>query len=329
MGHWHAKAVERAQGLVSAVMDLDGEAARRLSTYHRYAESFTDLEQMLSLKNLSVLHICTPGSTHYEIAQSAIDAGVNLIIEKPITSTAAETECLLNRAAEGGLLVCPVHQFMFQEGVLKARELLPQIDRIFHMEGTFCSAGGAGLDPQQVDRIVAEILPHPLSLMQLFLPSDLPEEKWVTMQPQQGEFRALCETSGITLSIFISMNARPTVCSFLIAGTRGTIHLDLFHGYTFMEPGQVSRMRKACHPFALASRQVSAAAINLGRRLIHWEPAYPGLRRLVSSFYEALENGGKSPISNDDTVLIARVRDHLIQTPRPGDISRCARPGMR
>ncbi len=319
MGRWHARAIKRAGGRLSAVTDINPEAARYIVKSHSGAESFSDIEQMLNRANLDVLHICTPPSTHYKIAELAIDAGLNLLIDKPLTQAAEGTERLFNRALGHGLLICPVHQFVFQDGVLRGRKFLSRIGRVIHMEGTICSAGGAGLADvgatgwsPLLNEIVADVLPHPLSLIQAFLPNCLPRENWMTARSGHGELRAFCETSGITLSIFISMNARPTECSFKIVGTDGTIHFDMFHGYAFIEPGGVSRIKKTIHPFDLALRKLSAAAINLGRRAIRWEPAYPGLQRLISLFYKAVQTNSLSPISREDTIAVARVRDLLI-----------------
>ena len=318
MGRWHAWAVKRAGGCVSAVMDLNPEVAKDLAKGYSGAENFSDVELMLNKTKLDVLHICTPPSAHSKIAELAIDAGLHLLIDKPVTPTAADTERLFNRAADRGVLICPVHQFIFQDGVLKAKELIPQIGRLVHMERTLCSAGGAGLAgvgatgrSPLLDEILADILPHPLSLMQVFLPNGLSDADWVKVQPGHGEFRAICEMSGITLSLFISMNARTTECSLKIIGTDGTIHVDMFHGYSFVEPGKVSRLRKAIHPFELSIRRLSAATVNLGKRFIRWEPAYPGLRCLVASFYKAVQTGAESPISREDTIAIARVRGLL------------------
>lgn len=317
MGRWHAKTVKRIGGRVSAVADVDLNAARRLSSSYRDSQSFSDAEAMLSRASLDVIHICTPPHTHNHIAQLAIDAGVHAIIEKPFTTTPEDAEYLFEKADECGVLICPVHQFLFQDGVLRANEMLPRIGRVLHMDGTICSAGGAGRADEQLDVIVSEILPHPLSLMQMLLSAGLPEQGWLALRPAQGEFRAINETSGTSLSIFISMNARPTTCSFRIAGERGTIHLDLFHGYSFVEPGRVSKARKIIHPFDLALRSFSAAAANISLRAIRSEPAYPGLRRLVRAFYEAVRTGGESPIAREDTLRVEHVRELLIHSAGP------------
>ncbi len=314
MGRWHADAAHKCGGRVTAIMDPDLDRAARLSSRYPNARGFSNVETMLGEVDLNVLHICSPGPTHNMLASLAIDARLHLLIEKPITQTAEEAAQLLKRGANRGLLVCPVHQFIFQDGVLKAKTLLPRIGRLVHIDATICSAGGAGLTSERLDLIVSDVLPHPLSLMQVFLSRDLSAERWLTIRPADGELRVSGDVAGVTFSFFISMNARPTTNSFRLVGTEGTIHLDLFHGYAFMEPGQVSRNRKIIHPFEFSLRNLSAAAINLGQRAIRREPAYPGLRRLVSSFYDALQTSSQCPIPPEDTILIAEIRDHLIRT---------------
>ena len=313
MGRWHANSVKKSGGCLKGVADIDFNTARRLAGRYN-AEPLSDIEQMLAQCDLDVLHICTPLSTHKNIAERAIKAGINLIIEKPLTPTASETECLLDMAADRGVLICPVHQFIFQDGVQKALKWLSRIGRLVHIKGTICSAGGTGQPPEQLDAIVKDILPHPLSLMQVFLPNGLSEEGWITSRPGYGELLAIGEASAISLSIFISMNARPTECSFRIAGTDGTIHIDLFHGFAFIESGKVSGARKITHPFNMAIKRFSTAAVNLGQRVIRGEPAYPGLGQLIDSFYRALRSNGASPISKTDTIAVARARDLLARS---------------
>ncbi len=322
MGKWHAAAIKRYGANLTAVGDCNMCAAQHLAANYHVSEVFTDAEQMLNRQKLDVLHICTPPFTHKSLADMAIDKGINLIIEKPITPTAPDTARLYDLATKRGVLVCPVHQFSFQEGVIKAKQMLSRINQIVHLEATFCSAGAMGLSDSQQDKVAAEVLPHPLYLMQMFLPAGLAESVWNASRPARGELRAFGDVSNnvsnkndvsnISLSIFISMNIRPTICSFLIAGTNGTIHIDMFHGYTFIESGQVSKIRKMSQPFDVAARRFSAATQNLARRTLRRETAYPGLRRLIGSFYQAVQNKTESPISPEDTIAVARVQDALM-----------------
>ena len=312
MGRWHADAIRKAGQRLAAVADVDPAAAARLAARHRGAQAFSDAEQMLAQSALNVLHICAPLPAHYRLAELAIAAGVHLLIEKPIAPKAGETERLFDLAAARQVIICPVHQFLFQDGALRAAECLQALGRLVQIQSVLRSAGGAGQSAAQLDAVAAEILPHPLSLMQKFLPAGLDPAQWQTARAAPGEVHAIGVAAGIGLSINISLHARPTVCALQLCGTEGTIHLDLFHGYAVIEPGAVSRARKIVHPFDLALRSLGAAAFNLGKRVISWQPAYPGLQRLVGAFYQAVQTGSAPPINPADTMAVARERDHLL-----------------
>ena len=313
MGYWHAKAIKRAGVSLHAVIDTNPKAAQRLAAGYRTAESFSDVNRMLDRMKLDVLHICTPLSTHYKFAELAVEAGLHVVIEKPITARSEEAKRLYDIARMKGVHLCPVHQFLYQEGVVRASRMLSVIGRIVHMEGVFCSSGGVGLEGKPLDEIVADILPHPLSLIQKFHPEGLSKKEWDVQWGIPGEFRAIGETEGIGMSILISMNSRPTECSFRVRGTNGTIHLDLFHGYMLLERGKVSKLRKIIRPLDLSIKRFFAATGNLSRRAIRREPAYPGLQALIGSFYSSLRRGMPLPISQGEALAVALVRDGLLQ----------------
>lgn len=313
MGRWHAYAARRAGACIMAIVDTNMEDAKRLADKYPGAKSLSSVREILGHIELDVLHICTPLDTHFEISELAIDAGVNLLIEKPITPMAEDTASLFHQAADRSVIICPVHQFIFQDGVQKVRKLIHRINSLIHIESTICSAGGVAFSAKQQDLIAADILPHPLSLMQFFLQGDIPCQNWTTNRPNYGELRAFNQNADITLSVFISMNARPTECSMKIFGTSGTVYIDMFHGFAVLVSGKVSKTGKIINPFEFAIRRLFAATANMGRRIIRGEPAYPGLERLVGLFYEAVCTKGVSPISCEDTLVVARIRDRLLQ----------------
>ncbi|MBW8041918.1 MAG: Gfo/Idh/MocA family oxidoreductase [Planctomycetes bacterium] len=314
MGHWHANAARRTGAHISAIADKNNEASRRLAGKYFHAKSFSSVEQMLENMEINVLHICTPTDTHVEISEIALESGINLVIEKPVTPTTVETERILKQAASNNVILCAVHQFLFQEGVLKAKGLLNKIGRMIHIESTICSAGADGLAGRQRDLIAADILPHPLSLMQSFVPGGVSSEEWNVVHPEHGDLRISCNMAEVTMSIFISMNARPTECSLKIVGTDGAIHIDLFHGYSFLESGKVSRTRKILHPFSFSASKFFSATVNLSRRIVQRESAYPGLYKMINSFYRSVLTHSKCPISDEDTLAVAIARDKLLQS---------------
>ncbi len=313
MGRWHAHASLQAGGEMVAIADSNQSAAQSFADRFSQARIFIDAAEMLAKTPLDVLHVCSPTASHRQIAESAINAGVHLLIEKPLAATADETIALFDLAAKHLVNLCPVHQFAFQPGVGKAAKNLRQIGRLIHLEAKICSAGGTGLSPDKLDLIAVDILPHPLSLMQAFLGNQMSAENWEIVRPAAGELRISKQSSEISLSILISMNSRPTTNNFQIFGTDGTIHLDLFHGYSIVERGKTSRTTKIWHPFDLALRHFSAAAINLVQRGVRRETAYPGLRQLTQKFYQTIKTGAPAPVTPAEAIMVAQIRDRVIE----------------
>lgn len=312
MGPWHARAIKGAGGHLVGVADIDAKRTTQLVSRFPAARGFGDVDEMLTRTGLDVLHICTPVKSHREIAERAIGAGVNLIVEKPLFQNAAETIRLYELAEKHRVSVLPVHQFPFQRGATKARASITKIGRLVHMQASICSAGGDGLDEDEKDRIAADVVPHPLSLFQSVLDEGLPTDNWVVSRPSSGELRIWGNSEGVSMSILLSMNARPTTNSFQIFGTNGTIHVDLFHGYSTILNGSVSKTRKILHPFELAAKNFTAASLNLARRSIRRETGYPGLGALVQRYYEHLRGHAAPAITPEQAINIAVIRDLLI-----------------
>jgi predicted dehydrogenase len=309
MGRWHAHALEKAGGEVVGFADFEQAKAESLAAEYPMARTFSDAEKMLAGQNLDVLHVCSPTGSHEAIAETAIEAGVHLLIEKPLAATAEQTSRLYDLAARRSSLLCPVHQFAFQAGAAKAKKELPKIGRLVHLEANICSAGGAGFDVEQIDSTAVDILPHPLSVMQKFLEIDITAAGWNVARPASGELRIFGQIEETSLSIFISLNSRPTTNTFRIFGMNGAIHLDFFHGFSIIEPGGASRAKKILHPFDLAARSFSAATVNLARRTARRESAYPGLRQLIEEFYQSIKQKSEPPITTSEAVAVAEIRD--------------------
>jgi predicted dehydrogenase len=237
-------------------------------------------------------------------------------VEKPLATTLEDIQEIFDLAEQRGLRVCPVHQFIFQDGVQRLQGWLSDAGEISQISFIIRSAGGAGFDSAYLETLVADILPHPLSLLQVLLPGSL-ESQWSVGRPAPGELRVTGthrENSrvGVGLAIEISLNARPTQNSLTISTKKETIIADLFHGFSFRQPGSVSRTHKITQPFEASLLQFGVAAGNLIVRFLNNESAYPGLRRLVSLFYQSLSTGGAPPIPIQDTLAVARARQAIL-----------------
>ncbi len=311
MGRWHADAVRRAGGEVIAVADADIARARKLAD--GFAGSRVVSSPREAMSSVEVVHVCTPLAGRDEIISAALELGCHVLAEKPLAATAGSVTELHSRAAAAGVLLCPVHQFIFQPGALRAAALCGRIAPLRQFAAVVCSAGADNRSDQERDELAFGILPHPLSLAERLTPGGLSGIRWLGNRAAAGEVQVIGSARGIAFSIQLSTTARPTRHALRIAGEGGTIHADLFHGFAFAEAGDVSRLRKTTRPFTYAAATFSAATGNLARRAMRGESGFPGLRELVARFHAAASNGGASPIPMSESLSVAVARDDIIE----------------
>lgn len=108
-----------------AVCDIDEERATRVAQAHDTTAYF-DIDELLSSEQLDWLHICTPVQTHVTLARKALEAGVPVLIEKPITWTSDELEELIETAERHDVSLSPVHNHMFDPAMRKARSMIDE-----------------------------------------------------------------------------------------------------------------------------------------------------------------------------------------------------------
>src|SRR6187549_3390250 len=77
-----------------------------------------------SLEHCEVVAVLTPVWTHFELAKAALKNGKHVFVEKPLTSTAAQAEELIELADRKNLRIMVDHTFLFSGAVRKIRELI-------------------------------------------------------------------------------------------------------------------------------------------------------------------------------------------------------------
>lgn len=85
---------------------------------------YLDYKEMLEKKKPELVAIATESGKHAEIAMDCIEAGCNLIIEKPIALSLADADAIIETARKKGLKVCASHQNRFNKSIQKIREAL-------------------------------------------------------------------------------------------------------------------------------------------------------------------------------------------------------------
>ncbi len=108
-----------------AVCDANLAAAQAVGTQFR-TEYATDINSVLLRDDIDAVSICTPTTTHRQLAEQALKAGKHVLVEKPMTNTATEAKELLELAKRKNLRIMPGHIERFNPAVSFLKELIDQ-----------------------------------------------------------------------------------------------------------------------------------------------------------------------------------------------------------
>jgi predicted dehydrogenase len=85
---------------------------------------YTDYHEMLKKEKPELVAIATESGKHAAIALDCIEAGCNVIIEKPIALSLEDADAIIRAAKEKKVKVCASHQNRFNKSVQKIREAM-------------------------------------------------------------------------------------------------------------------------------------------------------------------------------------------------------------
>lgn len=97
-------------------------------------KKYSDYKDMLKNEKLDLIAIATESGKHGYIALDCIDAGINLIIEKPIALSLEEVDEIIEKSKEKDVVVSACHQNRFNKSVQKIREAIEEnrFGKLFH-----------------------------------------------------------------------------------------------------------------------------------------------------------------------------------------------------
>lgn len=131
---FHAPLLASVEGyeLVSVVERSTSQAGKR----YPGVTTLRSLEEMLSDDSLRLIVIATPNETHFAMARTALEAGKNVVIDKPMAVHAAEIAELDVLAKAKGLLAVPFHNRRWDSDFLTLRRLIVEgsLGRLVHLE---------------------------------------------------------------------------------------------------------------------------------------------------------------------------------------------------
>jgi len=152
---------------VRMVCDLDQSRLERVSSLYPVVQVTTKADELINSPHVDAVVIATPVKSHFDLAMAALKAGKHVLIEKPITSTSAEAEQLLDEADKRGLVIMVDHTFVYTGAVRKMHELV-RADDFGELRYYDSTRVNLGLFQSDVN-VLWDLAVHDLSIMSYVL----------------------------------------------------------------------------------------------------------------------------------------------------------------
>lgn len=127
VGHWgenHARVYNelRLEGVADTVQICDVNQARVLELSSALGiQGTSDYQQVLNDSKIQAVSIVTPSRTHYKIAKECMEAGKDVLVEKPMTMDVDEAEELVRIASKNNRILMVGHIFRYHPAVQELR----------------------------------------------------------------------------------------------------------------------------------------------------------------------------------------------------------------
>lgn len=135
---WFLNAVKQNEGVTCVAMySRRKESAESLSTKYEIEDVYTDLDEMLARDDIEFVYVASPNSLHFEHSYKALQAGKNVICEKPFTSTVKEFDILSTYAREHKLFIFEAIVTAHMPNYLKIKNSLGKLGQIRMVQCNF------------------------------------------------------------------------------------------------------------------------------------------------------------------------------------------------
>jgi len=104
--------------------DLNKDRLKEIKDTFLSIKTTTNYKDILENPEVKAVCIVTPTSTHYKIAKESLEAGKDVLCEKPLCVEVKEAEELKKIAEEKGLILMVGHVFIFNAGIQRLKEYI-------------------------------------------------------------------------------------------------------------------------------------------------------------------------------------------------------------
>ena len=235
--------------VMTALVTSDPQKASALAEKYKIANTYTyeQFPQMLASGEVDAIYLATPNWRHAEFAVPALEAGIHVLLEKPMEVSSEQCEKILAAQKVKGAKLMVAYRLHFEPATIAAIEKVRsgELGTVHLYTSTFAQMVDPALHRAQSGLDAGPVLdmgPYPInSVRNLF--EDEPTEAFAvgTRHPEAGFGEGFDDTVSVTLKFPKNRLAQFTVSYFgnkidqyLVTGTEGSLELN--PGFMYGKP---------------------------------------------------------------------------------------------
>lgn len=137
VGKAHAKGyISSPDAELVAVCDMNAERLEQFGDEYKVGSRYTDYKQMFKEANLDLVSVCLPNALHAEVSIAALEAGINVICEKPMAVNTAEANAMITAAAKTRKRLMMCYNYRYRSDARWMRQMVNtnQLGSIYHVQ---------------------------------------------------------------------------------------------------------------------------------------------------------------------------------------------------
>ncbi|MFC6718260.1 Gfo/Idh/MocA family oxidoreductase [Natrialbaceae archaeon GCM10025810] len=285
MGENHARVYGELRGVeLAGVFDLNDEVARDVAaTYGTEARSFDDL-----LERCDAVTVAVPTAAHYDTVSACLEAGVHVLVEKPIAETVEEGRALAELADERDLVLQVGHIERFNPAVQTAIDLIDEQD--LEVIAVDAERLGPPVDRTETAGVIPDLMIHDVDVIGALLEAEA--ESIAAKRTADGRYAtAAIEYGDVIASLTASRTTQKKIRRLTVTAAECLIEVDylsqevLIHRDSYPEYVTADGQSRFRHESVVERPRVD-----------NGEP----LKHELGSFVESIRTGTAPEVSAED-----------------------------
>lgn len=169
-GHWGQNHIKTLYGMgcLAAIAEENPKRLEELLAQYPGVKGYANVDEAIAAR-YDGYTLATPAETHFEIGKKIIGAGLNVMMEKPMTMTAEQSKMLVDLAEKTGSRLMVGHVLLFHPAIRKIKETIDsgRLGKLYYLYSNRLNLGTV----RTQESVFASFAPHDISVLDYLIGS--------------------------------------------------------------------------------------------------------------------------------------------------------------